>query len=265
MPTSKTHSSHKPLKRYGQNFLTDKNIIEKIVNEINSKEGEEILEIGPGKGALTRELLKSGAKIYAVEIDKYLVDELKKELEQANLINADVLKLNLVDLFTPNRIRVVGNIPYNITSPILFKLIENRTIVKDAVLMMQDEVAKRLVAKPNTKDYGILSIALNYFGSVEYCFRISKNVFFPKPKVFSALVHIYFNGQISPLDALFVKVVKAAFNHRRKTLKNSLTNSIFKDCDFKKIKFDLSRRAESLSVAEFTELTNEINNCLQRI
>ncbi len=255
-------NKHKPQKKYGQHFLTDDNIIRKIVKEIAPVKDEIIVEIGAGKGALTKELLKSGAKIFAVEIDKVLYLQLKSKFDSIKIFNDDILKLNFSELFTGKKIRIVGNIPYNITSPIFFKLIENREYVQDAVFMIQDEVAKRVVAPPGRKEYGILSVILNYFADVKYCFKISGNVFYPRPKVYSAVIHLKFKDQTFPQEKQFVKVVKAAFNYRRKTLKNSLNNSIFKDCNFEKINFDLSRRPESLTIDDFLILTKEIiENC----
>jgi len=254
---------NKPLKKFGQNFLIDPNIIEKIIREINPLEKETIFEIGPGKGAITTEILKRSSDVWAVEIDFSLFNFLRNNLKGIKLLNLDFLKLNLTELFKSNKIRVVGNIPYNITSPILFKLIREREVVRDAVLMVQDEVAKRIIAGPNSKDYGVLSVILSYFANVSYCFKISKNVFYPKPSVNSALIHIIFKQNKLDVEEEFIAVVKAAFNYRRKMLKNSLSNGIFKNCDFKKINFDLNKRPENLDVNDFLKLTKELirNNC----
>lgn len=250
----------KPLKRFGQNYLTDQNIIKKIVDEFAPQKGDTIIEIGPGRGALTSHLNHSEATIYAIEIDNRVTDELSAKFTNINFITGDFLKIDFSE-FGSNNLRIIGNIPYNITSPILFKLFDNHYILQDAVLMMQNEVAKRLTAKPRTKDYGILSILSSYYAEVKYCFKISPNVFYPKPKVNSALVHLSFKKELPFDDNLFFnKVVKAAFGKRRKTLKNSLKNSIFGNCNFTKFQIDLTRRAEELQPEEFIQLAGELRN-----
>lgn len=254
-------NNFKPLKRFGQNYITDKNIIRKIITEFNHLPTDEILEIGPGRGALTEELVKNNPKISVVEIDTRVINNLKEKYPQIVIINKDFLELELSNLYNPGvQLKIIGNIPYNITSPIIFKLIESRFLVKEAVLMVQDEVAKRITASKDSKDYGILSVILNYFAKVKYCFKISPNVFYPKPKVNSAIIHIFFNKDFSGIlnDELFIKVVKACFGNRRKTLKNSLSNSIFRHCDFSGITIDLKKRAEQLDIADFKKITEFI-------
>ncbi|MFZ5946469.1 MAG: 16S rRNA (adenine(1518)-N(6)/adenine(1519)-N(6))-dimethyltransferase RsmA, partial [Stygiobacter sp.] len=173
------------------------------------------------------------------------------------------LNLNLA-LTQQTKLRIIGNIPYNITSPILFKLIENREIISDVLLMTQYEVAKRIVAKPNSKDYGILSVLIGYFAKPEFCFKVSRNVFYPKPNVDSAIIKIDFKkNKISNIrDELFIKVVKACFGNRRKTLKNSLTNSELINVDLTKINFDFTRRAEQLEIEDFIYLTSQIQKLI---
>ena len=249
---------NKPKKRFGQNFLQDENILNKIAKEINPQHDDEIIEIGPGYGALTQKLISATKNLTAVEIDNELANELKEKFPQLHLINEDFLDSDLSKLnANRNKLRIVGNIPYNITSPILFKLIENNTLIKDAVFMVQLEVAKRMTANRGTKDYAILAVVLKYFTETELCFKISPNVFYPKPKVFSALVHISFKEieESEEEQKLFIKIVKAAFGNRRKTLKNSFSNSIFQEIDFSNSGIDLSLRAENLSVDDFVILT----------
>ncbi len=255
-------SKLQPLKRFGQNYLIDKNIIQKIVREFNPQKTDIVIEIGPGTGALTAGLMPKVKKLYAVEIDKRVVESLALGFPVVTVINQDFLKLELNSVADDNPIRVIGNIPYNITSPILFKLIENRLLVSDAMLMVQLEVAKRITAKENSDDYGILGVLLNYFAETKLCFKISPNVFYPKPKVESAIIHLNFTKKLSSDvdDKLFIQVVKAAFGNRRKKLKNSLGNSIFSDIVFEASNFDLSRRAEELTIMEFVELTQIIKN-----
>lgn len=253
-----------PLKRFGQNFLQDQNIVKKIISEIDPKENELIVEIGPGQGAITSLLLESNANITAIEIDKRVIDDLQARFINLHLLQSDFLKLDL-NQFTNSskqRIRVVGNIPYNITSPILFKLFENNTIVQDAVFMVQYEVAKRMTAKMGSKDYGILSVLLEYFGTTKLAFKVSPNVFYPKPNVYSAVVHINFNEKRnnSEFNLKFKSIVKSSFGNRRKTLKNSLSNGIFANVNFSDCGIDLSLRAEQLNVNDFIKLAEFANN-----
>ncbi|MFC2133339.1 16S rRNA (adenine(1518)-N(6)/adenine(1519)-N(6))-dimethyltransferase RsmA [Bacteroidota bacterium] len=249
----------RPIKRFGQNYLVDKNIIRKLVDVFDPKDEENIVEIGPGHGSITEELFCRTGNVTAVEIDKRINEELKDKFPELILINKDFLKIELTELI-PNknsRIRLIGNIPFNITSQIIFKLIENRRLINDAVFIVQHEVAKRITAGRGSKDYGILSVVLNYLTDTKFIFKISPGVFRPKPKVNSAVIHIKFKDKIDDNidEKLFIRLVKASFGNRRKTLKNSLSNSIFSDCDFDNSDFDLTRRAEELSTGEFLELT----------
>jgi 16S rRNA (adenine1518-N6/adenine1519-N6)-dimethyltransferase len=252
---------NKPKKRFGQNFLQDENILNKILKEINPQPDDLIIEIGPGYGVLTKKLLSATPNLIAVEIDNELAVSLKERFSQLNLISEDFLETDLSKLPKDGKkLRVVGNIPYNITSPILFKLIGNNDLVKDAVFMVQLEVAKRMSADRGTKDYGILAVVLKYFSETKLCFKISPNVFYPKPKVFSALVHINFKEITYPEDEqqLFIQIVKASFGNRRKILKNSFSNSIFHEIDFSNSGIDLSLRAENLGVDDFVTLTKYV-------
>ncbi len=244
----------KPLKRLGQNFLKDKNILRKIYEFINPQEGERIIEIGPGEGALTEFLISSRAEVIAIEIDKRVIEHLQSSFPDIKIINQDFLEVDLTQ-FHSSDLRIVGNIPYNITSPIIFKLIENHNLIRDAIFMVQYEVAKRMTAKKGSKDYGILSVLLSYFAETEFCFKVSPNVFYPKPKVFSAVVKIKFKKNIDEsLKKTFIQIVKAAFGNRRKTLKNSLSNSIFAQLNFSGCEVDLSLRAEQLDLSDFIKL-----------
>ncbi|MCX8105883.1 MAG: 16S rRNA (adenine(1518)-N(6)/adenine(1519)-N(6))-dimethyltransferase RsmA [Ignavibacterium album] len=244
----------KPLKRLGQNFLKDKNILRKIYEFINPQEGERIIEIGPGEGALTEFLISSRAEVIAIEIDKRVIEHLQSSFPDIKIINQDFLEVDLTQ-FHSSDLRIVGNIPYNITSPIIFKLIENHNLIRDAIFMVQYEVAKRITAKKGSKDYGILSVLLSYFAETELCFKVSPNVFYPKPKVFSAVVKIKFKKNIDEsLKKTFIQIVKAAFGNRRKTLKNSLSNSIFAQLNFSGCEVDLSLRAEQLDLSDFIKL-----------
>lgn len=252
----------KPLKRFGQNYLTDPNILNKIAAEISPKDDDNLIEIGPGKGALTEKLLEKVSSFTAVEIDKRVREELSEKLPNLNLISGDFLEIDFQKLYLlkNKKLRIVGNIPYNITSPILFKMIEYNNLISDSVLMVQYEVAKRIKGKRGTKDYGILSVLLNFFAEVKLCFKVSSSSFYPKPKVDSAVIHLYFREIKIPdeMKSLFIQAVKASFGNRRKTLKNSLSNSIFKNIDFEDSGIDLSKRAEQLDVEDFLTLADYI-------
>ncbi len=249
----------KPLKKFGQNYLTDQNVLKKIADEISPELNDIVIEIGPGLGNLTRHLYGRSNKMYAFEIDTRVIENLQTEFPELILVNMDFLKADLTEIYNSekNKLRVIGNVPYNITSPILFKLFESNTIVKDAVFLVQYEVAKRMTSQKGTKDWGILSVLLNYFGETKFCFKVSPNVFYPRPNVDSAVVHINFDDSKNDpeFNKLFIKIVKAAFGNRRKTLKNSLNNSIFKELDFSGCGIDLSLRAEQLDIEDFIRLT----------
>jgi len=251
-----------PLKRFGQNYIKDRNIINKIVNVINPLKDDVIIEIGPGLGALTENLKDYSKNYFAVEIDKRVIDYLKEKFQKVNFINEDILSLDFKKYYLEfnKKIRIVGNIPYNLTSPIIFKLIENRNIIQDAIIMVQYEVARRIVAKSKTKDYGILTVILNTFADVELCFKVSPNVFKPKPKVDSAIIHIIFREKYLNIkdEKIFLQVVKSLFNTRRKTIKNSLNNSIFANINFSNLNLNFTKRAEELSIEEFVSLSNYI-------
>ncbi len=263
----------KPLKRFGQNYINDPNILNNIVKEINPQENDNLIEIGPGLGSLTEKLSKYTPKLTAIEIDQRVIDDLSQRFSQILLINDDFLNIDLLKLFNKSRtkLRIVGNIPYNLTSSIIFKMIENNAIVSDSVIMVQTEVAQRMIAKKNNKEYGILSVLLNYFAEVKHCFKVSPNVFYPKPKVYSSVIHIFFKELSDSKEEqnLFIKVVKAAFGNRRKILKNSFANSPasagLKNIDFVPSGINLSLRAEELDINDFKILSRyvfekQINN-----
>ncbi|HWA06067.1 MAG TPA: 16S rRNA (adenine(1518)-N(6)/adenine(1519)-N(6))-dimethyltransferase RsmA [Ignavibacteria bacterium] len=250
----------RPKKSLGQNYLIDENICRNIVDTFEIEQGEHIIEIGPGRGALTKYILQKTSNLTVIELDRNNCTFLKDLFPGLNIVNADFLKLDL-DKLRGNpveKLRVIGNIPYNITSPIIFKLMDFRTIVKDAQLMIQEEVARRITADPDNKEYGIPSVLLNVFGSSKLLFKVSRNCFYPKPKVDSRI--IYFDFSVSLEEdvkdkVFFRKLVKAAFGTRRKTLKNALKNI---DADLSKAEIDLGRRAENLTIHEFIELSNRL-------
>ncbi len=252
----------KAKKHLGQHFLTDKNIAEKIVNSLKStEEYRHVLEVGPGMGILSDFLLnKDDPQAYLIDIDTESVNFLKKKYPTLGerLINSDFLELNFKDIF-PGKLGIIGNFPYNISSQILFKVLDNRDQVVELVGMFQKEVAQRCAEKPGSKEYGILSVFLQAFYKVEYLFSVKPGVFNPPPKVTSAVIRLTRN-EMEKLDCdekLFWQVVKAGFNQRRKTLRNALSSLISKEDMTDDPLFEL--RAERLGVNEFVRLTNLIS------
>jgi len=252
----------KPLKKFGQNYLVDKNTILKMIDVLNLVPKDQVIEIGPGKGSITDELTKQLNSLLAVEIDTRVIDDLKNRYKNLDLINADFTKVKLSDLGKDQTIptKIIGNIPFNLTGKILFKLLEEKKLISDVVLLMPFDIAKRMVAKKRTKEYGILTILFGYFSTTKIVYKVSRNVFIPKPNVESAIVHIKFDKleDEKVQKKMFIKVVKASFGNRRKTLKNSLGNSIFRDCDFSNLGISLQKRAEELETEDFIELTKYI-------
>lgn len=253
----------KAKKHLGQHFLTDKNIAEKIVNSLHSTDKyNQVLEVGPGMGVLSDFLLrKTELEIFMIDIDTESFQYLDKKYPNLGerLINADFLQLNFKEIF-PGNLAVIGNFPYNISSQILFKVLENRDQVIEVVGMFQKEVAQRCAEKPGSKEYGILSVFLQAYYKVEYLFSVKPGVFNPPPKVNSAVIRLTRN-EVSKLDCdekLFWQVVKAGFNQRRKTLRNALSSIFNKDSMGDDPMLDL--RAERLSVNDFVKLTNLISS-----
>jgi len=246
----------KPKKHLGQHFLHDPNIARKITASLSGEAGN-VLEIGPGTGILTRLLLENEAlNLKAIEIDAESVAFLSASFPglQHHLIQADFLKTDLKRIFdTP--FAIIGNFPYNISSQIFFKVLENRNAIPEVVGMVQKEVAERIAAPPGSKTYGILSVLLQAWYDIEYLFTVNENVFTPPPKVKSAVIRLTRNQQhaLACNEKLFVSVVKTAFNQRRKTLRKALS-SLIGDKDFTKLPF-MAERAERLSVDDFVKLT----------
>jgi 16S rRNA (adenine1518-N6/adenine1519-N6)-dimethyltransferase len=257
---------HKPLKKFGQNFLTQPAIAGKIVAALDISSADHILEIGPGTGVLTSIIIdKTPAAFTAVEIDRNLAAELREKYPHTmHLLQEDFLTINLSTLHKTKKLKIIGNIPYNITSPILFKLIDHYREIDCAVLMMQKEVAKRIVANSGSKDYGILSVILQTFASVEYLFDVAKNNFIPVPKVDSAIVKFTFVPQITGIDnlELYRRIIRSVFNYRRKMLRNSLIRIFDQSIVTSLNSFDLTRRPEQLSISDFKKLANTINTLI---
>ena len=248
-------------KALGQHFLTDLNIAQKICNSLTERadtDPEATLEVGCGMGVLTQYLLRrTDITTYGAEIDTESVEYLNVHYPDftPRLIEGDFLKMNLREMF-PQGVRVIGNFPYNISSQIFFKVIENRDLIPQCVGMIQKEVAVRIAEPPGSREYGILSVLLQAWYDIEYLFTVSERVFNPPPKVKSAVIRLRRNNttKLDCDEALFVKVVKASFGQRRKMLRNSL-KAVFGN--FGGAEHPLfTTRAEQLSVAQFVELTN---------
>ena len=248
----------KPKKFLGQHFLTDLSVAENIADTIQEYKEIPVLEIGPGMGVLTQFLIQKGFDLTVVELDRDSVAYLKEAYPQleGRIIEHDFLKLDLNKLY-PGEFNVIGNYPYNISSQIFFKVLEHKDKIPCCSGMIQKEVAERMAAGPGSKTYGILSVLMQAWYHIEYCFTVHEHVFNPPPKVKSAVIKMTRNATKS-LDCdekLFKSVVKTAFNQRRKTMRNSLKPLLGKDCEiFTNSIFD--KRPEQLSVQQFIELTN---------
>ena len=244
---------HKPRKRFGQNFLVDQQIINQIVSTISPKKNDHIIEIGPGKGALTFPLIDYLESIHVIEIDRDLIALLQKKNNiKITIHESDALVFNF-DQFK-QKVRIVGNLPYNISSPLLFHLLNYRDNIIDMTFMLQKEVVDRIVAPPGSKVYGRISVILQTFFDTELMFVVPKESFDPQPKIESAILYLKTKKQSliqnsKPLE----EIVKIAFSQRRKTLKNCLKSVLNQS----QTDIDLSQRAEMLSVENFVTLMND--------
>lgn len=262
----------RPRKRFGQNFLVDRNVLNKILDAADISEGDAVLEVGPGAGTLTQALAERGAKVVAVEVDRDLVAILCEIVPTAEIVNADILSLNLPqflrDHFGSMKVKALGNLPYYITSLIISELLAARSQVERIVLMAQKEVAERLKASPGTKDFGSMSVFVQYYSEVEVIAQVSRNVFLPPPDVSSAIVRLTPRERPPvevPSDELFFGVVHCAFGQRRKTLLNSLSDCQALGLTKEQVSqvlhaahIEPSRRAETLSLAEFATIARAI-------
>ena len=249
----------KAKKNLGQHFLTDQNIARKIVESL-SPDCSNVLEIGPGMGVLTQYLFQNSSfNTIAIDIDRESVAYLKEQFSEKSeqIILGDFLRFDTNSLFNHASFAIIGNFPYNISSQIFFKLLDNKDTITELVGMVQKEVAERLAAKPGSKTYGILSVLLQAYYEIEYLFTVHENVFKPPPKVKSAVIRLSRNNvkSLGCDEVLFKQLIKASFNQRRKMLRNSIKAFIQEEG------FEypfLTKRPEQLSVADFVELTNVI-------
>ncbi|WP_304115773.1 16S rRNA (adenine(1518)-N(6)/adenine(1519)-N(6))-dimethyltransferase RsmA [Phascolarctobacterium succinatutens] len=253
-------------KKLGQNFLIDENIVRNIVAAAELSDKDTVLEVGPGIGTLTQGLAESGASVVAVELDKRLLPVLDTTLEgydNVRIVNGDILQVDIMQTVGVDKFKVCANLPYYITTPIIFALLEKRLPMERLVAMVQKEVAERMAAKPGGKDYGALSVAIQYYTEPEIAFIVPPSSFIPAPSVDSAVI-VCKRREKPPVEvcdeALFFRVVKAAFSLRRKMLNNSLKNMGIKGEQVAKwlelAGVDGKRRAETLSLEEFAALTN---------
>ncbi len=252
---AKKEKSNIKAKAYlSQNFLIDKQIIERIIKTIYPKKNDNVAEIGPGLGALSSELLMHLDQLHAIEIDKELVAHLKKNHPlNLKLYCEDVLKFNFYNLPTP--LRIVGNLPYHIASQILFKIQKYHTHIKDIHFMLQKEVVDRIVATKGGKIYGRLSIMMQLYFEIAFLFKVPNYAFYPQPQVDSAMIYLKPKALKNDINiALFEQIVKTAFSTRRKILKNCLKLLIKPEAT----SIDLTQRAESLSLSDFITLTRDV-------
>ncbi|WP_424785525.1 16S rRNA (adenine(1518)-N(6)/adenine(1519)-N(6))-dimethyltransferase RsmA [Prevotella pallens] len=255
--------SVKPKKNLGQHFLTDLNVAKRIVDTVDTCPNIPILEIGPGMGVLTQYLVEKHRDVKAVEIDKESVAYLNEAFPilHDNIVGADFLQMNLEDIFSGKQFVLTGNYPYDISSQIFFKMLDNRDLIPCCTGMIQREVALRIAAQPGNKTYGILSVLIQAWYDVEYLFTVDEDVFNPPPKVKSAVIRMTRNN-VSKLNCdeiLFKRLVKTVFNQRRKMLRVSLRqmipNKVHKNFYEQDV---MTKRPEQLTIAQFVELTNMV-------
>ena len=261
-------------KSLGQNFLIDDNVIDRILEGARLSETDRIIEVGPGIGTLTREMGKVAENVVAIEIDKTLIPILKEtlaDLDNVEVVNEDILKVDVQGLINEKLnggpVKLVANLPYYITTPIVMKFLEEDIPVTDIVVMVQKEVADIMNAKPSTKDYGALSVAVQYYCDTEIVAKAPRHMFVPQPNVDSIVIGLHVRDEkkyVVDNEDIFFKTVKASFGQRRKTLLNSLGGLGFLSKDqireaLQAANIDEKRRGETLSIDEFANLSNEIN------
>ena len=261
-------------KSLGQNFLIDDNVIDKILEGSRLSETDKIIEVGPGIGTLTREMGKTAQKVVAIEIDKTLIpilEETLADLDNVEVVNEDILKVDIQGLIKEKLdggpVKLIANLPYYITTPIVMKFLEEDIPVTDIVVMVQKEVADRMNAKPSTKDYGALSVAVQYYCDTEIVAKAPRHMFVPQPNVDSIVIGLHVRSEKKyevDNEEIYFKTVKASFGQRRKTLLNSLGGLGFLTKDqikeaLQAANIDAKRRGETLSIDEFANLANEIN------
>ena len=261
--------THTPRKRFGQNFLHDQGIISSLLGSLQAKEGEHWVEIGPGQGVLTLPLLQQGVRLDAVELDRDLVKLLSiqfKDHPRLVIHSADALQFDFTKLAKPgDKLHIVGNLPYNISTPLLFHLLGSASCLADMHFMLQKEVVDRICAAPGSKKYGRLSVMTQYHCAAEWLFDVPPESFEPIPQVMSAIIRLIPHDQPPAVikdKELFDKVVAQAFSQRRKTLRNCL-KTLLSEQDMTSLGINPSERAENLSLQEFALLSNRVFDNLE--
>jgi 16S rRNA (adenine1518-N6/adenine1519-N6)-dimethyltransferase len=255
--------SHRPRKRFGQNFLRDQNIISKIIEYINPDPSDTLVEIGPGQGALTEHLIDSCKSLHLVEIDRDLVSLLRNKYGHIDTLKVhakDALKFNFSELADHGKIRVVGNLPYNISTPLIFHLLDYKSCIQDMHFMLQKEVVDRMAAEVGNKTYGRLSIMTQLFTEVDKLFDVPPTAFYPSPKVYSSVVRLGIREQpIATINDynIFKQTVDACFSKRRKTIRNILKDKLCVD-DIEKLGLTPTQRPETLDIQNFADIANHI-------
>ncbi|MGH8577045.1 MAG: 16S rRNA (adenine(1518)-N(6)/adenine(1519)-N(6))-dimethyltransferase RsmA [Gammaproteobacteria bacterium] len=253
----------RPKRRFGQHFLTDPSVIERIVGVIRPVAGQHVVEIGPGRGALTRPLLEALGTLDVVEIDRELAGTLCTSLGpigELRVHRGDALRFDFSRLPPAGgRLRIVGNLPYNISTPLLFHLLAHSDAIEEMVFMLQREVAERIVAAPGNRDYGRLSVMLQFRCAATELFSVAPQAFRPEPQVHSTVIRLVPRPPATPVadHALFERLVRKAFGQRRKTLRNALRGWV-DEKGFERAGIDPRLRAETLAVADFVRLANEL-------
>lgn len=270
----------RPSKKLGQNFLIDTSVVKNIVDAAGVGKEDLVIEVGPGTGSMTGELASRAGRVVAVELDRSLINVLNHELRDfsnVEILNKDILKINLKEdiidrffasdsEFKPERVKVVANLPYYITTPVIMKFLEENPGIHTMVFMVQREVAERMAATPGGKEYGALSVAVQYYSRPEFILEVPPESFVPRPEVYSTVIrlNIYDKPPVKVKDKnMFFKVVKASFGQRRKNLVNALSNSGYFDCSKDEIKqilnsmgIDENQRGETLTLEQFADLAN---------
>lgn len=260
-------SGHRARKRFGQNFLVDDRIINAIVRAVGPQESDNLVEIGPGQGAITGELLHACPKLNVIELDRDLVPVLLAQYAKYRdfkIHQNDALKFDFNQLCGPDKspLRVVGNLPYNISTPLIFHLLSHQHIIRDMHFMLQKEVVERLVAGPGDKNYGRLSIMVQYHCQAENLFEVPPESFRPAPKVDSAIVRLTPHKErpfVAKCPKKLESLVRTAFSQRRKTLRNAL-KTLLPDINQDTMSIDLSKRAENISLEEYVNLSNQMTS-----
>lgn len=259
------NSKVRPKKFLGQHFLTDLSVAERIADTVDACPDIPVLEVGPGMGVLTQFLIPKGRELKVVEIDRESVPYLHNHFPELgdNIIEADFLKMDLRSAFNGRPFVLTGNYPYNISSQIFFKMLDERNLIPCCTGMIQKEVAERMAAAPGSKTYGVLSVLIQAWYDVEYLFTVNENVFNPPPKVKSAVICLKRNGKesLGCDEKLFRRIVKTVFTMRRKMMRNGMRQIVGKDCTLLNDEI-FNKRPEQLSVQDFIDLTNRVSEVL---